>query len=275
MRIVADNVVTQFIARRNPEAALGLHNALQHGAFAPTWQYVLATYLLFVVGFFAIMAYRTFTEREPDARRRLLLLDAGAAVSLTPMLIFPRLHCRSTGAMSSDRFVIPMFALFLLFPLTMAYVIVVHRAMDVRVVVRQGVQYVLARGGIRVIQLALIVAVTIAASSLLSGGGGSSCASRSWSPDWRRSWRSAADLPIACARWVDRRFFREAYDAEQILSDLATAGADDGGDAAAAADGGAIAWPRRCTCRASRFCSTKAAGCSPRTPWVMPMFRTW
>ena len=37
----------------------------------------------------------------------------------------------------------------LLFPLTMAYVVVVHRAMDVRVVVRQGLQYLLARGSLR------------------------------------------------------------------------------------------------------------------------------
>ena len=40
----------------------------------------------------------------------------------------------------------------LLFPLTMAYVVVVHRAMDVRVVVRQGLQYLLARGSLRALQ---------------------------------------------------------------------------------------------------------------------------
>ena len=60
----------------------------------------------------------------------------------------------------------------LAFPLTMAYVIVVHRAMDVRVVIRQGLQYVLARGGIRAIQIALLVAVSVAATSLLAGGAG-------------------------------------------------------------------------------------------------------
>ena len=37
-----------------------------------------------------------------------------------------------------------------LFPVVMAYVIVVERAMDVRMFIRQGVQYTLARGGLRV-----------------------------------------------------------------------------------------------------------------------------
>ena len=34
------------------------------------------------------MGYRTFTERQPDARRRLRLLVTGAALSVTPILGF-------------------------------------------------------------------------------------------------------------------------------------------------------------------------------------------
>ena len=47
----------------------------------------------------------------------------------------------------------------LLFPLTMAYVIVVHRAMDVSVVIRQGLQYALARNGIKILQFFLLLGV--------------------------------------------------------------------------------------------------------------------
>ena len=46
-----------------------------------------------------------------------------------------------------------------LFPVTMAYVIVVGRALDVRMIVRTGMQYTLARGGVRIIQAGLIMAV--------------------------------------------------------------------------------------------------------------------
>ena len=38
----------------------------------------------------------------------------------------------------------------------------------------------------------------------------------------RRSSLIAAASPTRCASWVDRRFFREAYDADAILSDLAS-----------------------------------------------------
>jgi sigma-B regulation protein RsbU (phosphoserine phosphatase) len=214
VRVIGTNPVFEYVARRNPQAALGLHSALE-----PTAGYVGPTYLLFILAFLAIMIYRTFTERQSDARRRLLLLDAGAVVSLIPAFIFLVFFVAGQRNFA-DWLAFPILGCLFLFPLTMAYVIVVHRAMDVRVVVRQGVQYVLARGGIRVIQLALIVSVSIAAASMLSGGAGTV-----------RVAIVVAGLAAIVAiggrfadrlrGWVDRRFFREAYDAEQILSELA------------------------------------------------------
>jgi sigma-B regulation protein RsbU (phosphoserine phosphatase) len=214
VRVIGTNPVFEYIAQRNPQAALDLHRALE-----PTAAYVGPMYLLFILGFFIIMGYRTFTERQPDARRRLLLLDAGAVISLLPALAF--FVAIATGTRTfADWIAFPILAFLFLFPLTMAYVIVVHRAMDVRVVVRQGVQYMLARGGIRGIQLALVVAVSIAATLLLSGDAG-----------FVRVTIVVAAMAaiVAIGRrfadrlrdWVDRRFFREAYNAEQILSELA------------------------------------------------------
>jgi phosphoserine phosphatase RsbU/P len=214
IRVIGTNPVFEYVARRNPQAALELYGALE-----PTGGYVGSTYLLFILASLAVMTYRTFTERQPDARRRLLLLDAGAVVSLVPAFIFLAFFLGGRRDFA-DWIAFPILGFLFLFPLTMAYVIVVHRAMDVRVVVRQSVQYVLARGGIRVIQLALIVAVTVAATSMLSGGAGTV-----------RVTIVIAGLAVIVAvgrrfadrlrDWVDRRFFREAYDAEQILSELA------------------------------------------------------
>jgi sigma-B regulation protein RsbU (phosphoserine phosphatase) len=116
---------------------------------------------------------------------------------------------------------LPLNAAMFVFVATMAHVIVVHRAMDVRLVVRQGMQYLLARGTIRAIQFGLSAAIVIAlglrrgpfASSpggiqtLLVGVGLIAIFQIS---------RGAEHL----GRWVDRRFFRDAYDAEQILSHL-------------------------------------------------------
>ena len=53
-----------------------------------------------------------------------------------------------------------------LFPLTLAYIIVVQRAMDVRVVVRQGLQYGLATTGIRALQFVAIAIVIATAFAL-------------------------------------------------------------------------------------------------------------
>jgi len=49
---------------------------------------------------------------------------------------------------------------------TMAYVIVVHRAMDVGVVVRQGLQYLFARGTLRFVQVALMSVVASGAAAM-------------------------------------------------------------------------------------------------------------
>ena len=87
--------------------------------------------------FFLILGYKMVTATTSDSRRRFLLLDAGAAVGLLPFLVtytwfvIHNKHFRGWPALVS-------IAALLVFPLTMAYVIVVHRAMDVRVVLRQG-----------------------------------------------------------------------------------------------------------------------------------------
>ena len=103
----------------------------------------------------------------------------------------------------------------------MAYVIVVHRALDVRFVIRQGLQYVLATGGIRIFQVAISIAIVLMAATMSAGDN---------SHLGRRVLLIAAGFGLLAftrifaergRRWLDRRFFREAYNTEQILGDLA------------------------------------------------------
>jgi sigma-B regulation protein RsbU (phosphoserine phosphatase) len=167
----------------------------------------------------AALGWKTYAASSPDARRRLLLLDWGAALSVAALLTI----------VVADRWVgrlprwssLPLMVMLLAFPVTMAYVIVVHKAMDVRVVVRQGLQYVLARGGIRAMQVVLLVAVSVAATSLLSGGAGFGQVAivvAGMAAIVTSAGRFASRLRL----WVDRRFFRDAYEADAILSDLAS-----------------------------------------------------
>ncbi len=164
------------------------------------------------------LAWKAMTASSRDARRRLLLLFVGAGPGVAALLVI--LVAGRLEYILPQWSYLPLIAMILAFPLTMAYVIIVHRAMDVRVVIRQGLQYVLARGGIRAIQIALLVAVSVAATSLLAGAGTARVAAVV----------AGMVLLVAIAgrfadrlrRWVDRRFFREAYEADLILSDLAS-----------------------------------------------------
>jgi sigma-B regulation protein RsbU (phosphoserine phosphatase) len=214
LRVIALNPVYDYVARHDPSTARRLQESL-----GLTESYFGTSYGLFILLFLAIMGYRAYTERQPDARRRLLLLVAGAGFSVLPIVGF--LIALSLGV---RRF--PDWAYFviitplLLFPLTMAYVVVVHRAMDVRVVVRQGLQYLLARGSLRALQLVVTI-VTLTAAFML--------ASRSGNKLLQPLLVVAGfGLVLLTRRFadtlrerVDKRFFRDAYDAEQILSELA------------------------------------------------------
>lgn len=75
-----------------------------------------------------------------DAQRRLRLLYWGATVALTPLLVitlFSQYRGKSMYDIFPDWLIAMGLILTTIFPLTLAYVIVVQRAMDVRVAVRQ------------------------------------------------------------------------------------------------------------------------------------------
>ncbi len=170
--------------------------------------------------FFGLQSKVRDPATEPDARRRLLLLHTGSTVSFAPLTLV------CAWAMFAWRWIPEgpalTFALVCLFgfPLTMAYVIVVQRALDVRVVVRMGVQYALAQGSLRTLQ------------ALLSAGAGVLALLLALDPDTNRPRKimliAAGVAAVVLIRrfsgsarsWVDRRFFREAYEADRILSEL-------------------------------------------------------
>jgi sigma-B regulation protein RsbU (phosphoserine phosphatase) len=157
-----------------------------------------------------------------DAKRRLLLLYWSATVALTPLLVISlvsQYRGRSIYDIFPDWLIGVSLLVTTVFPLTLAYVIVVQRAMDVRVAVRQGLQYGLAKNGILALQGIAALVVVLTALPLLTKSGG------------RTAKIIVAAIGLlaiftirgAAARlriWTDRRFFREAYNAEQVLSEL-------------------------------------------------------
>ncbi len=173
--------------------------------------------------FFAAFGYRMGTEKHPDAKRRLQIIYWGAQVSLLPIfLVFltGRILHKDPFADFPSWLMVPVLLLLFIFPASLAYAIVVHRAMDVRVVVRQGLQYALARRGVVIIRaILMLVALWWAAAVVLD-------------PDTRGPARlQAVALAMIVAtwshvamekagHWVDRRFFRGAVDTERVLTQL-------------------------------------------------------
>jgi sigma-B regulation protein RsbU (phosphoserine phosphatase) len=158
----------------------------------------------------------------PDDRRRLRLLYWGCTAALSPLFLLTMftliVHRRMPGDQEDLLLAISLLAV-LLFPLTMAYVLVVQRAMDVRMVIRQGLQYALAQGGVRVFQIFLIIGVSLLAVNSMDNH---------TSRPQKMTLMAVGLVAILRVRqagekaraWVDKRFFREAYNAEQILSEL-------------------------------------------------------
>jgi phosphoserine phosphatase RsbU/P len=175
--------------------------------------------------FFAALGHKSGTLENKDARRRLRLMLYGTSFAITPsfLIVLYRIFSGGKGSFFDIvPFWIALSALIavLFFPLTMAYVIVVHRAMDVSVVVRQGLQYALAQNGIKVLQFVLLVIVVLGVIWTfrsekfgLAEQIGFVAAGFALIPliDY-----AAKNLRV----WIDRKFFREAYNAEQILSEL-------------------------------------------------------
>jgi len=180
--------------------------------------WITVLFSLYVWAFFALLSWKARVVTDRDARRRLNVMLAGCSVSLLPVFF----------VVLSELHVLPLLPVWLttlcllmlvFFPLTMAYVIVVQRAMDVRMVIRAGVRYALASTGVKVLRLASITALAMLTAYLAGKSG-------HWTQSVLIGLIGAAVISVfsrwarRVSSWVDRRFFREAYNAELILTDL-------------------------------------------------------
>lgn len=176
-----------------------------------------------VTGFFACIGLKLRLASSRDTRRRLRLLSAGAIIGLTPissLILISWLNGWVLGSHFPDGLWITTFLMTFLFPITLAYVIVVERAMDVRVAVRQGLRYAFAKSGVNAVQIAFGIGSIAAVLFILRHV-------RPYSLPFFAVIAAAILLFIKTREafrrlrlWIDRRFFRDAYNAEQILSEL-------------------------------------------------------
>jgi len=178
---------------------------------------------ILVGSFFSAMGIKLGLSKSPDAKRRLRFLYWGALAAFTPALVptlYARFQGKSPNEIFPEWFMAVLFTPLILFPLSLTYVIVVQKAMGVGVALRQGLQYTLARSGIRVLQMIAIGAVIVAATTMAGNANHDRAQKTIVILVGITAYFTIRSLGDRLRTWVDRRFFRENYNAENVLTEL-------------------------------------------------------
>jgi len=176
------------------------------------------------VAILAVLARNYWTVAETDDRRRLRWVVWGTIAGMTPFLVISVLRL---AAVSVPRlgpviavWTVPAHIATIAIPLSFGYAIIKHRVFDITIVVRRGLQYLLAKNALRGLLL-------LPALGLVSG-----LVVHRDQPIGRLLLTNSVYLYLIVAavaslrfrtqvsRWLDRRFFRETYDREQLLVSL-------------------------------------------------------
>jgi tRNA A-37 threonylcarbamoyl transferase component Bud32 len=159
-----------------------------------------------------------------NQRRRIRFMAAGMAVSLFAAMtnIFLKSPGFYLGSIWFAALETPLQLLAASFPLSFAYAVLRHRLFDIRVMIRLGLQYALARGAL--LSLVPVLVAAMFGDALFHGEQPllEILRARGWvygglgilallAHARRRQWFSA----------LDRRFFREHYDGQLLLREIA------------------------------------------------------
>ena len=197
--------------------------------FLPGWSIVFAqsSILAYFAASIAMLVWNYRRLTDVNERRRVRVLLAGTAAAGVGGLfsaVFFLITNFGLALPTSSLFLVsgPVFAitglLFVSMPLAFAYAIVAQRLFDIRIIIRQGLQYAFARRSILLLVPALaaglVVDLVVHAEQPLTD----IIQARGW------AYVALAGLAAVVYRnrdgWttsLDRRFFRERYDAHQIL----------------------------------------------------------
>jgi sigma-B regulation protein RsbU (phosphoserine phosphatase) len=174
----------------------------------------------FVIGLVSL-TLNTIRPQSRDDRRRMLIVLVGTIVSLAPFVGI------ATWLAMADR--PPNLRLFVLlgisialFPLSFVYAVVRHRVLGIRLILRRGAQYALISAGFRFVLGALVFVlfwyvIGPLLSPLEQGPVASALVAAGAALIASRLLRNVRGRVMPA---IDRRFFRDAYDARRVLTDL-------------------------------------------------------
>ncbi len=182
------------------------------GGTAAAISYVAAALVLLFLN------YRSATDLND--RRRIRILIAGLAPCVVGMAFIPVVQFLPLRTIFLV--LIPIVSSFFLFPVSVAYALLRHRLFDIRVILRRGLQYALARGSLVVLILIPLAGVLV---HLYQNRGRS--IGEVLSANAVLYLLAGALLAGMLAKRqkilkeLDRRFFREAYDPREVHLEIA------------------------------------------------------
>jgi hypothetical protein len=166
-----------------------------------------------------ILSYRRL--EDANHRRRVRIVLAGVMASTIGAVAWVAIG----GGRAVDIWLLMLqavlYLLWLAFPLSFAYAVLRHRLFDVGVLIRQGLQYAAARGAL--LSLVPVLGAVLLADVFLHGDQPliAILAMRGW------VYVAVGSLALLAharrQRWLDaldRRFFRERYDAQRLLREV-------------------------------------------------------
>lgn len=207
------------------------------GAFAPeqapAFVYPAFTFITIVViiGYIAaglLSLLINYRQAGRASKRKMRVVVAGSIAGFFPIFLtiglFILFDLQRTSPKVGQWLVVTALFAFPLFPLSFAYAIVRHQVIPVRLILRRGVRYLLVSRGFIIVQAVVVFGVL---SFLLTGTRLAAIDSLGERADIVVTMAATA-LAIAGLTFlnqrvmpmIDRRFFRESYDAQRVLSEL-------------------------------------------------------
>lgn len=194
----------------------------EHVTHVAEWLFQLTSVriIVYLVSGMALLLLNYRRLADLNDRRRLRVLVVGIVVSLASAIVMVwSIHAH--GMFMSFGFPVVILVFSLTCPLAFAYSILRHRIFDIQVIIRQGLQYALARRAVLglVPALAAILILDLAVNSQRP------LAEILRSRGWMYAALGGVTMLIYARRkqWLeslDRRFFRDRYDAQRLLCEI-------------------------------------------------------
>lgn len=210
-----------------PWRVLGMYRVIYqpgHATDVPAWVFsaISLRSALYVMGSLVVLILSYRRVEDANQRRRVRVVLTGVMASALGVVGWVAIGAGRSVASWLLALQALLYLLWLAFPVSFAYAILRHRLFDLGVMIRQGLQYAVARGAL--LSLVPVLVAVMFGDALLHGEQPllEIVRARGWvygtlgalallAHARRRQWLSE----------LDRRFFRERYDAQRLLGEVA------------------------------------------------------